>query len=662
MKNLFTSIAVLLSLLWGLAPGMTEAQNSISYGTNSAVITFNIADYTFENSDVNQLNLSNKSFVSIAMADEEYGIVADDGYPAIPQLPLLINIPVNAKNVSVSMRNAVKTQQQVPTGKYIEPFVSVRTDGTVEGTGCNATYYNTATTPYVSYFYATEEPFLLFDEQALDLTILPFQYVPTTGALTVLKSAEFVITWTTEGSAAKGGTTQARDDFFKDVFMSYESRATKGGKKGRLLIITAPQYEQGLSLFKQYKENIGISTQIVSTATTGTTGEQIANYIKKSSFKPDFVLLVGSVSAIPAMIEPVTDYGYRNFKDKTTKYGDVFLGRWPVTTKIELANAINKTIIMESKLFTTDRRVSLLAGKAQTSKMEASYSRGNDCAIKGFEKHKYQCEKFDRVSLSEITVLQQNYPAWMIYSGKGCLNGSLNYFDDNCLHSIKRSFFIKTDIFPLVFSFSEADGDYSNTTSMAIGVIDSRGPVVYWGASYTTDITFNEIIEDKILGKSLGQNYVGAIVTKGMTKTAHHFWQAADKEKRKWHLCTYNLMGDPSLNRLGYDVLSTYDFNESFTATSGINLTLNSTNALNIYHGLNMESNAFLTLKPTNQLLLKGTIATAGGKLTGESKKITLDGGARINSGSVINLTANEFDFQSGFTIESGSDVVFQVK
>lgn len=666
MKKPFISIAVLLSLLWGLAPGVTKAQNSISYGDNSAVITFNIADYTFENSDINQLNLSDKSFVSIVIADDEYGIVADDGYPAIPQLPLLINIPVNAQNVSVSMRNAVTTQQQVPTGQYIEPFVNVGKDGTIEDTGFNATYYNTATTPYVSYFYATEEPFFLFDEQALDLTILPFQYVPTTGSLTVLESAEFVITWTTEGNlATKSGTTQVREDFFKDLFMGYEPIASKGKTKGRLLIISAPQYEQGLSLFKQYKENIGIETQIVTTTTTGRTGEQIENYIKKSSFKPDFVLLVGSVSTIPAMgPEPITDDGYRSFRNNN-KYGDVFLGRWPVANKTELANAINKTIIMETKLFTMERRVAILTGHGK-NKDVVSYRKGNETAIKGFKKYNYQCDDYYTVSMNKIKALQNTYPSWMVYSGNSCKNGAgFNYFADTLCRTsnfITRSFFIKTDVFPLLFSFSGYDGDYSQSNSISLGVVDARGPVMYFGASSQTMTPATEVAETKILGKSLGDSYIGAIITKGMTKFSRFYWEPKEKQVRLWHLYAFNLMGDPSLNRLGYDILSAYDFNGSFTAVGGINLTFNSTNAINIYQGLSMERNASLTFKPNNQLLLKGTIATAGGKLTGESKKVTLDGSACINSGSVVNLTANEFDFQSGFTVESGSDVVFQIK
>lgn len=669
MKNLFTSIAALLSLLWGLPPDMAKAQNSISYGTNSAVITFNIADYTFENSDVNQLNLIDKSFVSITMADDEYGIVADDGYPAIPQLPLLINIPVNAKNVSISMRNAVKTQQQVPTGKYIEPFVSVKNDGTIEGAGFNAAYYNTATTPYVSYFYAAGEPFSLFDEQALDLTILPFQYVPTTGALTVLKSAEFVITWTTEGSAAKGATTQVRDDFFKDVFMSYESRATKGGKKGRLLIITAPQYEQGLSLFKQYKENIGISTQIVSTTTTGASVYNISEYIRTSSFKPDFVLLVGSIGDINQtdgnpnvndINNPVTDHLYRHPR-ASLKYGTVFLGRWPVSSKNALANIINKTITMENKLPNLERRVALLSGHGE-AEATLSFNKGNDHAQKGFEKHDYQCDKFYQASRSQISALGRTYPAWFIYAGHG-EETCLKYFNES---SIGSSYFIRNDVFPFVFSFSCLTGAYYTTkgvAGMALCITEPLGPVSYFGSTIETTNRSDEIIEKKILKKSLGQNYLGAIITHGMTKYNRQFCFPENKNlERILYTRSYNLMGDPSLNRLGYDILSTYDFNELFTAISGINLTFNSTNAINIYQGLNMERNASLTLKPTNNLLLKGTIATAGGKLTGESKKVTLDGGARIKSGSVVNLTANEFDFQSGFTIESGSDVVFQVK
>lgn len=112
----------------------------------------------------------------------------------------------------------------------------------------------------------------------------------------------------------------------------------------------------------------------------------------------------------------------------------------------------------------------------------------------------------------------------------------------------------------------------------------------------------------------------------------------------------------------GCGIISTFNFNELFTAVGGINLTFNSTDAININQGLRMESGATLTFQPANTLLLKGTMATARGRLIGNSKKITLESNARINANSNVRLTANEFDFKPGFTIESGSDVIFEVK
>lgn len=665
----FICIAVLLSLLWGLAPGALRAQNSISYTATSATITFNIAGYSFETSDVNQLmSLNNgKSFIKIAMDDDEYGIVADEGYPAIPQLPLLINIPVNAKNVSVSMRSSMTDLRQVPTDKYIEPFVNIGKDGTVEGTAFNADYYNTATTPYVSYYYAAGEPFSLMGEQALDLTILPFQYVPTTGVLSVLQSAEFVITWTLEGSAAKSPISQVRESFFEDIFMSYTGNAPKSGKKGKLLIITAPQYEQGLSLFKQYKENIGIETSIVSTATTGNTASQIAAYIQDNASKTDFVLLVGSINDIPItsgntsgsdIDNPATDYGYRCFKENTNKYGDIFLGRWPVTNKTDLTNIINKTIFMESNLHNLPKHAYFLAGHEDNLFMRNSFKVGHFNAMEqGFLKQKYICKSYFQSPKETILSLADTYPAWFIYSGHG---GSTQMAYG--VYSIGPYFFNRKDMFPFTFSFACLSGTYSYRGSMASCILNTNGPVSYFGSTVNTYCSSDIAIETKILGKSLGQNHIGSIITKGMTSYAQRFWSAMNRKRTKRYIRSYNLMGDPSILKHGCGIISTFNFNELFTAVSGINLTFNSTNAININQGLRMESGATLAFKPANTLLLKGSIATAKGRLTGESKKITLDGGARIKSGSVVNLTANEFDFKPGLTIEGGSDVIFQLK
>lgn len=193
---------------------------------------------------------------------------------------------------------------------------------------------------------------------------------------------------------------------------------------------------------------------------------------------------------------------------------------------------------------------------------------------------------------------------------------------------------------------------------MSLCILNAQGPVSYFGSSTYSEINNDNRMEGK-LSNSMGQNYLGAIITSGMTKYARN---TTSKTYRLRYVKAYNLMGDPSLNRWGYGVQSTYNFNELFTAVSGINLTFNSTDAININQGLRMESGATLTFKPANTLLLKGSIATAKGRLTGESSKITLDGGACINSGSVVELSANEFDFKPGFTIEGGSDVTFKVK
>lgn len=659
---------MLLSLLWGLAPGAAKAQNSISYTATSATIKFNIANYSFAASDVNQiLNLSDRSFVSIAMDDDEYGIVADEGYPAIPQLPLLINLPANARNVSVTMRSSVLNLDQVPAGKHIEPFVNVNKDGTVEGTGFNANYYNTATTPYVSSFYTVEEPFFLMDEQALDLTVLPFQYVPTTGRLTVLERAEFVITWTLEGSVAKSPISQARASFFEDIFMSYTGNAPKSGKKGSLLIITAPQYEQGLTLFKEYKENIGIETEIVSTNTTGKSAGEIEAYIKKNASKKDFVLLVGSINDIPItsgntsgsdIDNPATDYGYRCFKENANKYGDIFLGRWPVTNKTDLTNIINKTIFMESNLHNSPKHAYFLAGHEDNLFMRNSFKVGHFNAMEqGFLKQKYICKSYFQSPKETILSLADTYPAWFIYSGHGGAS-QMAYG----VYSIGPSFFNRKDMFPFTFSFACLSGTYSYRESMASCILNTNGPVSYFGSTVNTYCSSDIAIETKILGKSLGQNHIGSIITKGMTSYARRFWSAMNRKRTKRYIRSYNLMGDPSILKHGCGIISTFNFNELFTAVGGINLTFNSTDAININQGLRMESGATLTFQPANTLLLKGTMATARGRLIGNSKKITLESNARINANSNVRLTANEFDFKPGFTIESGSDVIFEVK
>lgn len=646
-----------------------NAQNSISYSVNSAVVTFKLADYSFVSSDADEiLNTSRSSLIGIKMSDEKYGVIANDGYPALPQLPLFINIPSNAENVKITMRNTITEQQNIPSETYIEPFIDYSKDGMVLSNGFNESFYSTSQTYYPSAFYAAEEPFFLMDELALKLNVLPFRYMSTTGILTILKKAEFVITWTSAGNnVTKSPISKERENFFRDIFIEYNGRPTKSNIKGELLIISAPQYVEGLSLYKEFKENIGIKTQIVSTDVTGKTASQISNYIKARASQIDYVLLVGSINDIPYTNgdatgnnkdNPTTDFGYRCFQNQNAIYGDVFLGRWPVYDATDLANLINKTIFMESNLHTLSKEVFFLAGHESNKSMERSFKKGHDNVTKSFSDKGFVNQKYYQSTCETVRSLSNSYPAWFIYSGHGSYD-KMAYSSD-C--DIIRSSFNRKHIYPFVFSFACLSGLYVSSDNMSMCVTRTFGPISYFGSSVITYCNSDVAIETNIFKNCLGENSLGAMITKGMTFYAARFWSVLNQTRTKRYLKSYNLIGDPSIQKDGCGPVATYYIHNPIFVVRNIDLKLHSTEAIELQNSLTMETRSKLELDSDNRLLLNGKISTNSGVLVGNAKQIEIEGNTHISSGSTINLTADEFDFKPGLVIESGSDITFNVR
>jgi len=116
-----------------------------------------------------------------------------------------------------------------------------------------------------------------------------------------------------------------------------------------------------LKEFKKWKSFKGLKTKMVSTSITGTTSDEIKNYIvqeyNRIGTDLSYVLLVGDIDKIPAKNLP--DYKFSidtTFSDSW--YGcmdgpndvqmDVAIGRFSTNDTLEIQNIVNKTCVYES--------------------------------------------------------------------------------------------------------------------------------------------------------------------------------------------------------------------------------------------------------------------------------------------------------------------------
>lgn len=155
--------------------GLGEAQQVVESSENSVVIRFDLPSYVLEKSELSDLVSTSLSgeYMTIKMLDDAYGVTADGGYPALPQLTVYVRVPSNAVDVQVSIENAQEESRPLPVGTYIEPYVDYGPDG-VEGSLIEIDYYRTASQPHVPVFYELSESFYVMGEKAVSFTLFPF--------------------------------------------------------------------------------------------------------------------------------------------------------------------------------------------------------------------------------------------------------------------------------------------------------------------------------------------------------------------------------------------------------------------------------------------------------------------------------------------------------
>ena len=341
---------------------------------------------------------------------------------------------------------------------------------------------------------------------------------------------------------------------------------TKTNSAERYLMITAPEYENTLTYFANYKRNIGFDVQVVTTNTTGKTPESIKKYIQNQynniKTRPVYLLLVGDVDKIPAYEgdpsgtdknNPISDLGYSLLEGKDY-FADLYLGRFSVSNNEELKNIIHKTIFMEVNMRDLTKKAKFIAGddkKFARMYMKTTFKQGHEYAIRHcFEPSGYLCEKLYQPD--KITALKSfaDQPLFYLYAG----HGSFNALAGNSFEIARRDLtHASHTVFPVVFAFACKTGDFAHPkyVSMAEACIrEKKGAVAYYGASVNTTTDSDVVIEKEIFGKPFSNEIptLSAWINAGM-KLFYKSYITNRKTIR--NLKSYNLLGDPSLNLTG---------------------------------------------------------------------------------------------------------------
>ncbi|MEA3443904.1 MAG: C25 family cysteine peptidase [Bacteroidota bacterium] len=640
-----------------------NSQNVISIITNEDgfIIDFTLPSYQVTDTNIYEAYGINQDYSFI---DIEYsGEMVDSGYPNLPQYTFDLHIPDDATTFNVSVSNK-QTSTQYLTNKILPAQDVYKDDSLVFA-------YDTG-------YYASNGALFLFDYQISDtfdimgangigFSIFPFHYNPGADSLEITQSCRFTITHNGSSSLLlkpDSANSAVKNHYLGNVFENYPTPKNSPVNMGKYLIITDPAFESTLLYFANYKRNIGYDVTVVTTTVTGSTTYDIKDYLQLQynniSTRPDYVLLVGDQSDIPASggnimgdvkNDPITDLNYARLGG-SDYFADVFLGRFSVSSIPELQNIINKIIYMETNIHLFDKKAKFLAGEESSNWMENQFENGHEYVIEEtFDPEGYTCQKLYQPNDADAIAAISDNPLFYIYSGHGSFTdmaGGSFSIDYSAINSATNT------VFPFVFSFACKTGNFAHPSYTCIGerwIRNSIGGVAYFGSSVNTMANSDKAIEKKIFGDAFtDEEQISAIINLGMKRYWSRFWSFWNRKRTKRYMKAYNLLGDPSINILGTGCISDFIFTENEVFNNGDIITYHASNNIENSAGFKVNNGAEVTLLAGNSIVLNpGLSVTAGASFKAAiepcdngttSKSATID--TEIN-----NITVLQPDFQT---------------
>lgn len=524
-------------------------------------------NYEIKNYNTEKVLIEGKEYVKIFIEDESKNL--DKGYPDIPNICRSVIIPERAKmNVEVIQYDyKIIDKIDIIPSKGIFSMNSDPNDIPYEF----ASIYDQDSW-YPENLVELGEPFIMRDFRGVKIMLCPFQYNPVQKQLKFISSIEVKLT-----SVGNDGRNQYHQDYelndlsssfipvYENCFLNYynlDGGNNKFGSGEKMLIICPPAYYDTLQDFKDWKDFIGISTEIATTSQTGTSSSEIKSYIKNyyNTNGLDYVILAGDSDDVATHIfskhisQGGLEYGRASDQEYSYLVGndcvsDIFVGRFPAASEIQLEEMTEKTISYEHPLpgqwyYRGTGIASEVLCEGEYDWEHMRYIRNNTLlpstytSVDEFYDGSHGGEDADGDPPSWAISLAINYGRSIVnYCGHGewdrWTTGNFNNYNVKSLWNYNK--------YPFVISvachtgaFHEHDECFCEAWirdgySGAIAITGSSG-------SMLKDIPK---VAQKRMNTVLGYNTVGSIHLIGLNAMSGYF---ANDERRAW-----NIFGDPSI-------------------------------------------------------------------------------------------------------------------
>ncbi|HRS54324.1 MAG TPA: C25 family cysteine peptidase, partial [Bacteroidales bacterium] len=209
-----------------------------------------------------------------------------------------------------------------------------------------------------------DEPYIIRDFRGQTLKLCPFVYNPITKTLRVYYYLKVCVK--SKGQNGKNQfirTKQSKQldnefyNIYKRLFINFDHlKYSPLSEQGKMLIICYDNFANAMQPFVEWKNTIGIPTEIVNKSSIGTTASDIKNYVLNyyNTKGLTFLLLVGDAAQIPTnnLSSGPSDnaYGYLTGNDN---YQEIIVGRFSAETEAQVTTMVDRTIQYEKTPNTT---------------------------------------------------------------------------------------------------------------------------------------------------------------------------------------------------------------------------------------------------------------------------------------------------------------------
>lgn len=285
----------------------------------------------------------------------------DTGNPSLPCLTQLITIPPGSE-VSVSIIEENWTETEV--GTVYPTQAPAYEEQRLKGFQKNENTYKSAFIPDI---VSLSKECVWKGIRNVGISVCPFKYYPSENRLLVLDKFILEVNFLRQKSTILQEEKNNYGLFNNFVYRDYPTiqemnqNVNSGNDYNYLIIIENSSntsntvFEESLKNFKMWKALKGYKTTVVSTNTTGTSADEIRNYIVgQRNNGIEYVLLVGdnnkitlsSVNSFGGSGSVAGDYWYGC--DTNNDLADIPIGRFSISSTSDFVNMVKKTIRYEN--------------------------------------------------------------------------------------------------------------------------------------------------------------------------------------------------------------------------------------------------------------------------------------------------------------------------